>query len=81
EQRSDEEMVDYVSLCMIDSKHPRPSIESLLQAFLPFNHVDHTHPDEIISICSADNGKQIAKDRYGNRVVWGPYVRPGFTLS
>ncbi|MEC1652143.1 bifunctional aldolase/short-chain dehydrogenase [Bacillus vallismortis] len=81
EQMSDEEMVDYLSHCMIDSKHPRPSIETLLHAFLPFNHVDHTHPDAIISICCADNGKQIAKDIYGNRFVWVPYVRPGFTLS
>ncbi|MEC1614271.1 bifunctional aldolase/short-chain dehydrogenase [Bacillus mojavensis] len=81
DQMSDEEMVDYLSHCMIDSKHPRPSIETLLHAFLPYNHVDHTHPDPIISICCADNGKQIAEDIYGSRFVWVPYVRPGFTLS
>ncbi|MEC1680604.1 bifunctional aldolase/short-chain dehydrogenase [Bacillus mojavensis] len=81
DQMSDEEMVDYLSHCMIDSKHPRPSIETLLHAFLPYNHVDHTHPDAIISICCADNGKQIAEDIYGSRFVWVPYVRPGFTLS
>ncbi len=78
---TDEEMVSYLSHCMIDSKHPRPSIETLLHAFLPFKHVDHTHPDAIISICCADNGKQIAREIYGNRFVWVPYVRPGFTLS
>jgi len=74
-------MVAYLSHCMIDHKHPRPSIETLLHAFLPFKHVDHTHPDAIISICCADNGKQIAEEIYGNRFVWVPYVRPGFTLS
>jgi rhamnulose-1-phosphate aldolase/alcohol dehydrogenase len=81
ESMSDEEMVDYLSHCMIDSKHPRPSIETLLHAFLPFKHVDHTHPDAIISICCADNGKQIAEEIFGDRFVWVPYVRPGFTLS
>lgn len=81
DQMPDEEMVNYLSHCMIDSKHPRPSIETLLHAFLPYKHVDHTHPDAIISICCADNGKQIAEDIYGNRFVWVPYVRPGFTLS
>lgn len=81
EEMSDEEMVAYLSHCMIDHKHPRPSIETLLHAFLPFKHVDHTHPDAIISICCADNGKQIAEEIYGNRFVWVPYVRPGFTLS
>ncbi|MGZ9791904.1 bifunctional aldolase/short-chain dehydrogenase [Bacillus atrophaeus] len=81
EEMTDEEMVEYLAHCMIDSKHPRPSIETLLHAFLPYQHIDHTHPDAIISICCADNGKQIAEDIYGNRFVWVPYVRPGFTLS
>ncbi|MDM5224081.1 bifunctional aldolase/short-chain dehydrogenase [Peribacillus sp. NJ11] len=81
DEMSDEEMVEYLSHCMIDSKHPRASIETLLHAFLPFKHVDHTHPDAIISICCADNGQEIAKEIYGNRFVWVPYVRPGFTLS
>lgn len=81
EEMSDEEMVAYLSHCMIDSKHPRASIETLLHAFLPFKHVDHTHPDAIISLCCADNGRQIAEEIYGTRFVWVPYVRPGFTLS
>ncbi|MEF3304573.1 bifunctional aldolase/short-chain dehydrogenase [Paenibacillus sp. GYB003] len=78
---SDEEMVAYLAHCMIDAKHPRASIETLLHAFLPFKHVDHTHPDAIISLCCADNGKEVARDIFGDRFVWVPYVRPGFTLS
>lgn len=81
EEMSDEEMVAYLSHCMIDSKHPRASIETLLHAFLPYNHVDHTHPDSIISLCCADNGKELAEEIFGNRFVWVPYIRPGFTLS
>ena len=78
---TDEEMVAYLAHCMIDAKHPRASIETLLHAFLPFKHVDHTHPDAIISLCCADNGQEIAKEIYGDRFVWVPYIRPGFTLS
>lgn len=81
EEMPDEEMVAYLAHCMIDSTHPRASIETLLHAFLPYKHVDHTHPDAIISLCCADNGKQIAEEIYGNRFVWVPYIRPGFTLS
>lgn len=77
----DEEMVAYLEHCMIDSSHPRSSIETLLHAFLPFKHVDHTHPDAIISIACADNGEEIAKEIFGDRFVWVPYVRPGFKLS
>lgn len=77
----DEDMVEYLGHSMINSKHPRPSIETLLHAFLPYKHVDHTHPDSIISICCAHNGKEIAKEIFGDRFVWVPYIRPGFTLS
>ena len=81
EDMSDEEMVKYLGQCMIDSSHPRASIETLLHAFLPYKHVDHTHPDAIISICCAPNGREIADEVYGNRYVWVPYIRPGFLLS
>lgn len=81
EEMPDEEMVAYLAHCMFDSKHPRASIETLLHAFLPFKHVDHTHPDAIISLCCADNGKEVAREIFGDRFVWVPYIRPGFALS
>lgn len=81
EDMTDEEMVDYLSHCMLDKSHPRASIETLLHAFLPYKHVDHTHPDSIISICCAPNGREIAKEIFGDRFVWVPYIRPGFLLS
>lgn len=81
DEMPDEEMVAYLVNCMIDVKHPRASIETLLHAFLPFKHVDHTHPDSIISLCCADNGKALAKEIFGDRFVWVPYIRPGFKLS
>jgi rhamnulose-1-phosphate aldolase/alcohol dehydrogenase len=80
-EMSDEEMVAYLGHCMLESKQPRSSIETLLHAFLPFAHVDHTHPDAIISLCCTEGGRQLAEEVYGNRFVWVPYVRPGFTLS
>lgn len=81
DEMSDEDMVAYLANCMVDPKHPRASIETLLHAFLPFKHVDHTHPDAIISLCCADNGQEIAREIFGDRFVWVPYIRPGFTLS
>ena len=81
DEMTDEEMVAFLAQCMSDNKHPRSSIETLLHAFLPFKHIDHTHPDSIISICCSDNGKQVANEIYGDRAVWVPYIRPGFALS
>lgn len=78
---TDEEMVTYLEHCMLVKNQPRPSIETLLHAFLPYKHVDHTHPDAIISICCAPGGQVIAQEIWGDRYVWVPYIRPGFTLS
>ncbi|MFC4597655.1 bifunctional aldolase/short-chain dehydrogenase [Cohnella hongkongensis] len=78
---TDEKMVEYLERCMTDSRRPRASIETLLHAFLPYRHIDHTHPDAIISLCCSENGREIAREIYGNRFVWVPYVRPGFEMS
>jgi rhamnulose-1-phosphate aldolase/alcohol dehydrogenase len=81
EAMTDEEMVAYLSQCLTGLNMPRQSIETLLHAFVPAAHTDHTHPDAIISLaCSAD-GETLARKLYGERMAWVPYIRPGFTLS
>lgn len=78
---TDEAMVDYVSRCLLDPKAPRPSIEVLLHAFVDQKDIDHTHADAILSITNTKNGKKIARDVYGDELIWVPYVKPGFTLA
>ena len=50
EDMSDQEMVDYLAKCLIDPASARPSIETLLHAFLPAVAVLHTHADAILAI-------------------------------
>src|SRR5829696_102150 len=81
EQMSDEEMVSYLAACQLRPDMPRGSIETLLHAFVPYPHVDHTHPDAINMICCAEGGEELAAECFGEEAVWIPYIRPGFTLS
>jgi rhamnulose-1-phosphate aldolase/alcohol dehydrogenase len=81
EGMSDEEMVSYLSRCQLTPDMPRSSIETLLHAFVPYAHVDHTHADAINMICAAENGEELARECFGDDAVWIPYIRPGFTLS
>ncbi|GER85739.1 putative oxidoreductase YuxG [Thermogemmatispora aurantia] len=81
EALSDEEMVAYLLHCLAEPGRPRPSIETLLHAFLPFAHVDHTHPDAILAFANAQNGRRLAEEVFGRRLAWIPYIRPGFTLA
>jgi rhamnulose-1-phosphate aldolase/alcohol dehydrogenase len=81
EHMTDEEMVAYLERCAFEPNRPRPSIETLLHAFLSFTHVDHTHPDAILSLANAPEGERLVQHIYGGRVVWIPYERPGFSLA
>lgn len=78
---TDEEMVAYLSRTAFEPDRPRQSIETLLHAFVPFPHVDHTHPDAIISLATAPDPEAAARAVFGDRMAYVPYIRPGFTLS
>jgi rhamnulose-1-phosphate aldolase/alcohol dehydrogenase len=81
EEMSDEEMVAHLARCQLDPTMPRASIETLLHAFVPAPHVDHTHPDAINAIAGATDGEARARACFGEEVAWIPYIRPGFTLA
>ncbi len=81
EKMSDEEMIEYLSACTFALGRPRQSIETLLHAFFPAVHTDHTHPDAIISLSCAPDGRKICESIWGDKMVWVDYTRPGFTLS
>jgi rhamnulose-1-phosphate aldolase/alcohol dehydrogenase len=81
EQMSDSNMVDYLAHCFYQPGRPRPSIETLLHGFLPFTHIDHTHADATNYFACAENGEQLARDCFGNDLIWIPYRRPGFGLA
>lgn len=80
-QMSDEEMVELVSRALMNPKSPRPSIETLLHAFLPFPDIDHSHADAILSVTNTRRGREIARRIYGSELIWISYVKPGFELS
>lgn len=78
---TDEEMVDYQGRCVLEPGAPKPSIETLLHAFLPSLNVYHTHADAICALTDTPNPMRHLRAVYGNEVALVPYVRPGFTLS
>ncbi len=81
EAMTDEEMVGYLMRCLADPTSGRPSIETLLHAFLPATHVDHTHADTICALTKTPDGPRHVAAALGDDVAYVPYVRPGFALS
>ena len=78
---TDEDMVDYLDKCMLDPKNPRPSVETLLHAFLPFKCVAHSHADAIVSLTNNVDQQKVLTDVYKGNMGLVEYIRPGFLLS
>lgn len=78
---SDTDMVNAQRAAMMDPGAPTPSVEAILHAIIPFDWVDHTHADAVVTITNTPGGKQKVRDLYGDRVLIVPYVMPGFVLA
>ena len=78
---TDEAMVEYLARCKLDPAAPRPSIETLLHAFLPATAVFHSHADAILMLTNTRRSGQLVKEVFGDAAALVPYQRPGFALS
>ncbi len=78
---SDEDMVNYQRINLLDSSAPNPSVETLLHAFLPQKFVDHTHSTAVLAVTDQPDGEAIARETFGDRVAYVPYTIPGFALA
>ncbi len=78
---SDEDMVNYQRLNLVDSKSPNPSVETLLHAFLPHKFVDHTHSTSVLALTDQPEGESLARETFGDRMAYVPYCIPGFALA
>ena len=77
----DAAMVDYLLRSALEPAQPRPSIETLLHAFIPAAEVDHAHPDAVIALTSTPRGRELAREAFGDEAIWVDYIRPGFALA
>jgi rhamnose utilization protein RhaD (predicted bifunctional aldolase and dehydrogenase)/NAD(P)-dependent dehydrogenase (short-subunit alcohol dehydrogenase family) len=80
----EDEMVEMYPLCTFGRNSVAASIDTALHGFLPFAHVDHLHPDWGIALAASANGlEKLAafNARFGRKLVWLPWQRPGFELG
>jgi rhamnose utilization protein RhaD (predicted bifunctional aldolase and dehydrogenase)/NAD(P)-dependent dehydrogenase (short-subunit alcohol dehydrogenase family) len=78
---SDEDMVNYQRINLLDSTSPNPSVEALLHAFLPHKFVDHVHSTAVLALTDQPDGEAVVREVYGDRVAYVPYTIPGFALA
>ena len=80
----EDDMVGLYPSCSFAGNTVAASIDTPLHGYLPFDHVDHLHPDWAIAMAASRNGKQKMEEfnkRYNHKLVWLPWQRPGFELG
>jgi rhamnose utilization protein RhaD (predicted bifunctional aldolase and dehydrogenase)/NAD(P)-dependent dehydrogenase (short-subunit alcohol dehydrogenase family) len=81
ENISDVEMIRQQQMAKSNPDAPNPSVEALLHAIIPFNWIDHTHADAVVTLTNTPKGNELIRKIYGERLLLIPYVMPGFKLS
>jgi rhamnulose-1-phosphate aldolase/alcohol dehydrogenase len=74
-------MVEAYLHCTFNLNPRAPSIDTPLHSFVPYKHVDHTHPNAAIAIAASKNSAELTRKIFGDEVIWTPWQRPGFDLG
>ena len=82
ESMSDAEMMRFMAGCML-AEGPAPSVETPLHALLPQRVIAHTHDVATMSLTNVrdDVAERLVGELFEGRIVYVPYVRPGFPLA
>ncbi|MEO9477905.1 MAG: bifunctional aldolase/short-chain dehydrogenase [Cyclobacteriaceae bacterium] len=77
----EDRMVGLFNHCIYDLDSKAPSIDTPLHGLLPFDHIDHLHPDALIAVAAAEDSEKVTKEIWGDTMGWVPWQKPGFDLG
>jgi len=78
---TDEEMMAFMAACMVDVRHPLPSIESLIHVIPPWKWIVHTHDIAVPALTDTPKKDQFVREALGEDVAYVGYTRSGFPLA
>lgn len=83
ESMDDAEMMRFMAGCMLQPDAPVPSVETPLHSLLPHRVIAHTHDVATMSLTNVTDSvaERLVGELFGGRIVYVPYVRPGFPLA
>jgi rhamnose utilization protein RhaD (predicted bifunctional aldolase and dehydrogenase)/NAD(P)-dependent dehydrogenase (short-subunit alcohol dehydrogenase family) len=82
EAMSDTDMMRFMATCMLE-EGPAPSVETPLHSLLPHWVIAHTHDVATMSLTNIRDAEaeRVVRELFEGRIVYVPYVRPGFPLA
>jgi rhamnulose-1-phosphate aldolase/alcohol dehydrogenase len=79
--KAEDDMVGMYTHATFNLNPRASSIDTPLHSFLPGMHVDHMHPNAIISIAASKHCQELTKEIFGGTMAYVPWMRPGFELG
>ena len=77
----EDEMYPMYNHCVFNLNPRACSIDTPLHTFVPYQHVDHLHPNAVIAVAASVNQERLTKEIYGDDVIYVPWQRPGFDIG
>ena len=74
-------MYPMYSHCVFNLNPRACSIDTPLHTFVPYQHVDHLHPNAVIAVAASVNQERLTNEIYGDEVIYIPWQRPGFDIG
>ncbi|HEX3880337.1 MAG TPA: bifunctional rhamnulose-1-phosphate aldolase/short-chain dehydrogenase, partial [Bryobacteraceae bacterium] len=78
---AEDHMVGCYPHCTFNLNPRASSIDTPLHSFIAAKHVDHMHPNSVISVAASRRSRELTQEIYGDEVSWTPWLRPGFELG
>jgi rhamnulose-1-phosphate aldolase/alcohol dehydrogenase len=79
--KGEDDMVGMYTHATFNLNPRASSIDTPLHSFLPGKHVDHMHPNAIISIAASKHCQALTQEIFGDSMAYVPWMRPGFELG
>ncbi|MCX6920925.1 MAG: bifunctional rhamnulose-1-phosphate aldolase/short-chain dehydrogenase [Verrucomicrobia bacterium] len=79
--QAEDDMVGMYNHATFNLNPRASSIDTPLHSFLPGKHVDHMHPNAIISIAASKHCEALTKEIFAGKMAYVKWMRPGFELG
>lgn len=78
--REEEVKADMFRSILEPGRNKRPSVETSLHELIQYKYVVHLHPTIINGMLCSRNAKSLTVQLFGEKVLFVPYIDPGYTL-
>jgi rhamnulose-1-phosphate aldolase/alcohol dehydrogenase len=79
--QAEDDMVGMYTHATFNLNPRASSIDTPLHSFIPAKHVDHMHPNAIISIAASKHCEKLTAEIFGGDMAYVKWMRPGFELG